>query len=245
MSFTGFGNEGASSNHAHPWTGALAPPSSSKRRRSCSPSDSENDSDYAPLPPHPLSTSLFKAPSKKKKSSRPAVDISAVMQTLLQAIQKQQQPPQSSDSSEEDLDDEVFEEAPLPPRWRHGPLLLWQWGSTFGSRSPFSNPLGSRSRPFSARRGLLPRPPLPPFPSSQPEARYVQPRRHPGCSSSHPSSSATATPERVDQAIPYVDNASPLQTPWDAGRYLQRTGRRIFAMLHSGGRTLQHRSFSR
>ena len=265
--FTGFGNEGASTNLARPWTGAtdgaLAPPSSSKRRRSRSSSDSENDSDYAPLPPHPLPTSSSNAPSKKKKkSSRPAVDMSAVMQTLLQAIQQQQQPPQSSsDPSEEDLDEEV----PLPPVPNLSPLDDdLALSSSDNKEAPavpdhpsptpleasvaevdppqpeeasypdllsHPPPLPNQELDLSSLDAILGAPPIPPFP---PPPSLVFCYRH-------PRRSCPGHPLHRQRHPP----VSPLQTPWVSGCYLQRgTGRRIFRLLHSGGRTLQQRSLS-
>ena len=81
--------------------------SSSKRRRSPSPTETDQEEYEEPLPPHPQPATSSAAPAKKKKSSRPQPDVTAMMQSLLQAMQHQQQQ-SSSDSSDDDLADEVF-----------------------------------------------------------------------------------------------------------------------------------------
>ena len=96
--------------------------SSSKRRRSPSPTETDQEEYEEPLPPHPQPATSSAAPAKKKKkSSRPQPDVTAMMQSLLQAMQHQQQQ-SSSDSSDDDLADEVFEEPPLPPLPEVSPL---------------------------------------------------------------------------------------------------------------------------
>ena len=77
-----------------------------------------------PLPPHPHPATSSAAPAKKKKkkkSSRPRPDMAAMMQSFIEAMQRQQQQ-SSSDSSDDELADEVFEEPPLPPLPEPSPL---------------------------------------------------------------------------------------------------------------------------
>ena len=94
-------------------------PSSSKRRRPLSPEVSDHDSYNVPFPPHPVPSTWSSAPArkKKKKISQPSVDVAAVMQTLLQALQQQPQQPQHSFSelSDEELFDEVIRKLSYPP----------------------------------------------------------------------------------------------------------------------------------
>ena len=80
---------------------------SSSKRRSPSPTETDQEEYEEPLPPHPQPATSSAAPAKKKKSSRPQPDVTAMMQSLLQAMQHQQQQ-SSSDSSDDDLADEVF-----------------------------------------------------------------------------------------------------------------------------------------
>ena len=59
---------------------------------------------------------------KKKKNSKPSVEIAGVMQSLLQALQQQQPQHSSSESSDEELLNEVFREPLSPPIHRESPL---------------------------------------------------------------------------------------------------------------------------